>query len=106
MTLRDAVSAVRRDLHVPYLPRRTQRYRNGDRLSRRGGEKNRTRSSPTGPAEQEEGGSLRTQSQYQLIQIIVVCGGDMFEGQCPSTPRNSEQDKDRQDGEFLTGPGQ
>ena len=54
------------------------------------GEKNRTRSSPTGPAEQEEGGSLRTQSQYQLIQIIVVCGGDMFEGQCPSTPRNSK----------------
>lgn len=59
----------------------------------RGGGRNRTRSSPTGPAEQEEGGSLKTRSQYQLIQIIVVGGGDMFEGQCPSTPRNGEHDK-------------
>ena len=39
------------------------------------GEGNRTRSFSTGPAEQEEGGSLEThtQSQYLFIQIIVVC---------------------------------
>lgn len=66
MTLRDAVSAERKDLHVPCLPRRTERYRNSDRLSRRGGGDeegvgNRTRSSLTGPAEQEEGGSLETE---------------------------------------------
>ena len=37
LTLRDAVSAERKDLRVPCLPRRTERYRNSDRLSRRGG---------------------------------------------------------------------
>jgi hypothetical protein len=52
-------------------------------IGRKVGKRERTRSSPTGPAEQEEGGSLQRDDMLAFLSAAIIEGSDqnaVFEG--------------------------